>query len=649
MEQVNNPFGGPAPNPFEAPAPAPEPGGNPFDAFAAPQPQQQGHVSNQQPGVDPFRYQVAATPYQTPHIQQEHQLQQPQQHSYQSYPAAIPQQNAMPMSQQPANPYSNVTAAASADPFGQASLPSTQQVTNPYSNMTVAAPVTQVAANPYSNMATPVSADPFGQALVPSTQQAVNPYSNMAAPASADPFGHALVPSTQQPANPYSNMAAPTTTDPFGQALVPSTQQTTPWSIQSKSQASAVSLFDPYAVTPAPPPVAPPPPPVEDPFPAFSFDPQQQQSLVPVSAPVPSPYAMAPEPAFAQSQIQPYDTAAESTYNKDPRLHGDLAGNAMVAYQQPANEIVPYQAEPAQELPPHVNKYSQVLAAVAPPDAAPLPQGDKVIKSGYVLSRISFRTIMLKKWKQTYWVQYGPHTMVWFRNYADFDDWLNNPYLTQQQRNYLIKLAVNFVHDLYKPNVRGYQVTQARSKQYGNKILKQFKLERWMDFGPTIAAAFASTDPKEVDELRLALVECMRNTPIGDGIRATGAVRQPSPEDNGERRTRSASFGEGEFPSITGKTASTHDLFVHRNCLRSQLTLASLHQSEIIKLQVLPMFPLETSWTISDILILRAYLPLRTTILYRVFRKTRHNNNHISNSSSLINSNPISISLVQYK
>eukprot|EP00541_Cyclophora_tenuis_P017351 CAMPEP_0116559548 /NCGR_PEP_ID=MMETSP0397-20121206/10461_1 /TAXON_ID=216820 /ORGANISM="Cyclophora tenuis, Strain ECT3854" /LENGTH=324 /DNA_ID=CAMNT_0004085337 /DNA_START=140 /DNA_END=1114 /DNA_ORIENTATION=- len=120
--------------------------------------------------------------------------------------------------------------------------------------------------------------------------------------------------------------------------------------------------------------------------------------------------------------------------------------------------------------------------------------------------------------------------MLWFRSHADFDDWLNNPYHTQAQRNFLIKLAVNFVHDLYKPNVRGYQVTQARTKPYGKQLVRQFKLERWMDYGPTIAAAFGSSDPKEVDDLRQAIVECMRNTPVGDGIRATGAVRQDRPE-----------------------------------------------------------------------------------------------------------------------
>lgn len=117
--------------------------------------------------------------------------------------------------------------------------------------------------------------------------------------------------------------------------------------------------------------------------------------------------------------------------------------------------------------------------------------------------------------------------MLWFRNEADFNDWLNNPYHTQMQRNFLIKLAINFVHDLYKPNVRGYQVTQCRTKPYGNnKVVRQFKLERWMDYGPTIAAAFGSYDPKEVDACREAIVECMKNTPLDNGIRATGAVKE---------------------------------------------------------------------------------------------------------------------------
>lgn len=56
-----------------------------------------------------------------------------------------------------------------------------------------------------------------------------------------------------------------------------------------------------------------------------------------------------------------------------------------------------------------------------------------------------------------------------------------------------------------------------------------------MDYGPTIAAAFGSYNPREVDELREALVECMRNTPTTGGVRATGAVRQPNPQPYQQR------------------------------------------------------------------------------------------------------------------
>lgn len=181
------------------------------------------------------------------------------------------------------------------------------------------------------------------------------------------------------------------------------------------------------------------------------------------------------------------------------------------------------------------NPYATQIARQVGGGASPLPKAELVRKTGYVLSRISFRTIVMKKWKQSFWVQYGSHTMLWFRSQDDFKDWLNNPYHTQSQRNFLIKLAVNFVHDLYKPNVRGYQVTQCHTKPYGTKMVRQFKLERWMDYGPTIAAAFGSYEAKEVDTLRQAIVECMRNTPLDGGIRATGAVKQAQEEEQMRR------------------------------------------------------------------------------------------------------------------
>mmetsp|Transcript_14887 Transcript_14887/g.31567 ORF Transcript_14887/g.31567 Transcript_14887/m.31567 type:complete len:168 (+) Transcript_14887:1-504(+) len=77
----------------------------------------------------------------------------------------------------------------------------------------------------------------------------------------------------------------------------------------------------------------------------------------------------------------------------------------------------------------------------------------------------------------------------------------------------------------------GYQVTQVRRKPYGKNVMLHFKLERWMDYGPTIAAAFAAREEEmmnspshyrngdssemntsnDVASLRKIILGCMRN------------------------------------------------------------------------------------------------------------------------------------------
>jgi len=164
---------------------------------------------------------------------------------------------------------------------------------------------------------------------------------------------------------------------------------------------------------------------------------------------------------------------------------------------------------------------SIALARNAPPGSSALPEFNLITHSGYCLARISFRTILIKKWKQVYWVSYGNHRILIFRSSADFEDWVSNPYLSQAQRDFLVKLDINLVEDLYKENVRGYQVTTVRQKMYANQMLNQFKLERWMDYGPTIAAGFASPNEKEVFNLRTIFQEMMKRSPN----RGNGEVR----------------------------------------------------------------------------------------------------------------------------
>ena len=386
---------------------------------------------------------------------------------------------------------------------------------------------------------------PYGQPVQQPVQQPVNPAQAPFPGAPAYPPQQQQQPPQQPPVhqNPYGGASpyAPATTE---SAVVVSQNQTNPYaslvnpglaappapyygdsqSVISASTNATGNPFDPFATAPPPAPV----PPAPVPEPAY-YQQQQQQQQPPTMPPQQTP----PQPDVLDNSnpFGDFLPPAAPEPPKEPVSHA--AREPPVPLQNQSHENNHRTAPSATSPTSPRNKYANEIARQAPVGASPLPKAELVHKKGYVLARISFRTIVIKKWKQAFWVQYGPHTMLWFRSESDFDDWLNNPYHNQQQRNFLIKLAVNFVHDLYKPNVRGYQVTQCRTKAYGSKMVRQFKLERWMDYGPTIAAAFGAYNPKEVDDLREALVECMRNTPLSGGIRATGAVRrQPQQSDH---------------------------------------------------------------------------------------------------------------------
>jgi len=122
-----------------------------------------------------------------------------------------------------------------------------------------------------------------------------------------------------------------------------------------------------------------------------------------------------------------------------------------------------------------------------------------------------------------------------------------NPYLTRNQRDFLVKLEVDFVEDAYKVNVRGYQVTNIRCKNYQSQLLHQFKLERWMDYGPTIAAAFASPSENDVSTLRIIISEMMKRCPQDRQLNmdAQKAMNQPNAVHHTRTYDSAPGYGNG--------------------------------------------------------------------------------------------------------
>ena len=155
-----------------------------------------------------------------------------------------------------------------------------------------------------------------------------------------------------------------------------------------------------------------------------------------------------------------------------------------------------------------------------PVDASPLPDAEAILASGHILSRVSLRTILTKKWKQTYWAQYGPTMLLLFRTVGDYQDWLTNPYHSQKVRDFLIKQKIDFVEELNKPTVIGFQMTRPAMKAYerGDPMMWHFKLEKWMDYGATIAAAFASPNVEELGAIKKACMLCICNSRRGGDV-----------------------------------------------------------------------------------------------------------------------------------
>ena len=125
--------------------------------------------------------------------------------------------------------------------------------------------------------------------------------------------------------------------------------------------------------------------------------------------------------------------------------------------------------------------------------------------SGSIMSRTSGVSLMLKSWKeQAFWVKdedSSAFQLRLFRSEDDFKSWRDNKALSDKERRQLVKLALDFVEDLRPESVKGYHVTEIKCKQYGKQNLHTFKLELWMDYGPTVVGAFASDDENRTIDL----------------------------------------------------------------------------------------------------------------------------------------------------
>lgn len=293
--------------------------------------------------------------------------------------------------------------------------------------------------------------------------------------------------------------------------------------------------YDALGLAPAPPQQFPPPPPGgidQNPFDAYSPPPHQGVSgsvgnaldfvdsggvgdaldfITAEQEPAPAGaldfITTEPEPTPEPPRENQPDTATPS---QPPTTTTSSSSRSKQKQMQTYDE-----APSAEAIEKRKEQISRALARNAGPDASPLPNTSLIGPVGFILTRISFRTLLLKRWKQSYWAKWGPTSLLLFRSQAQFDDWKNNPYHNQRERDFLIRMKIDFSGDLINiAGCRGYKITSVKRKAYGRResdMLMHFKLERHMDYGATIAACFASQDADEVEALRKVIVECIKS------------------------------------------------------------------------------------------------------------------------------------------
>jgi len=101
----------------------------------------------------------------------------------------------------------------------------------------------------------------------------------------------------------------------------------------------------------------------------------------------------------------------------------------------------------------------------------PPPDWDLIKHSGFILARISMRTLVMKKWKQIFWIAYGDHTLLFFKTRVHFENWVMDPNLSGRQRDELVKLRVDFRHPSESTRkdtekIKGFQASAVKGKYY---------------------------------------------------------------------------------------------------------------------------------------------------------------------------------------
>ena len=217
-----------------------------------------------------------------------------------------------------------------------------------------------------------------------------------------------------------------------------------------------------------------------------------------------------------------------------------------------------------QQPPNHPLSSTSIIPPPPPPppiNSSPLPNQNLIHQLGPIQTRTSLRSLLMKKWHHSWWMHYDTTSLLVFRSKDHLDDWVQNPYHGKREREYLVKLRVDFgdivgataaaggggasashsssggaaggggvrAHQSQSSSgetnnkesnsnsILGHRILPIKQKSYhkNEPQMFQFKLERWTNMGVSVLAAFASEEEKEVQLLYDTILGIMEHCPFG--------------------------------------------------------------------------------------------------------------------------------------
>lgn len=136
---------------------------------------------------------------------------------------------------------------------------------------------------------------------------------------------------------------------------------------------------------------------------------------------------------------------------------------------------------------------------------------EKEKDEGFIMARTTRISLLLRKWqKNCFWTRCKSALLI-FNNRGDYKAYKKRTKADESKAEHLLKAKFEFCIKKHDVPVK-YWMGDIKPKCYNASegYLHQFKIERSTQGGTNIVAAFASTEPSELNKLRKVIARCMR-------------------------------------------------------------------------------------------------------------------------------------------